>query len=119
MQRLGVRYPVVAAPMFLVSNALLLEAVGRAGAIGAVPSLNFRAHEQFRWFAFSCLLVPVLVFISHGTRFIVVAFALGYAAVAVAVAIGIAVLKYRLYDLDVVIKKTVVFAILVVLSMAA
>jgi len=50
LQRLGVRYPVVAAPMFLVSNAPLLEAVGRAGAIGAVPSLNFRAHEQFRAF---------------------------------------------------------------------
>lgn len=50
MQRLGVRYPIVAAPMFLVSNAPLLEAVGRAGAIGAVPSLNFRAHEQFRAF---------------------------------------------------------------------
>ncbi len=50
LQRLGVRYPVVAAPMFLVSNAPLLEAVGRAGAIGAVPSLNFRTHEQFRAF---------------------------------------------------------------------
>lgn len=50
MQRLGVRYPIVAAPMFLVSNAPLLEAVGRAGAVGAVPSLNFRAHEQFRAF---------------------------------------------------------------------
>jgi nitronate monooxygenase len=50
LQRLGVRYPIVAAPMFLVSNAPLLEAVGRAGAIGAVPSLNFRTHEQFRAF---------------------------------------------------------------------
>jgi len=50
LQRLGVRYPVVAAPMFLVSNAPLLEAVGRAGAIGAVPSLNFRTHEQLRAF---------------------------------------------------------------------
>jgi len=50
MQRLGVRYPIVAAPMFLVSNAPLLEAVGRAGAIGGVPSLNFRTHEQFRAF---------------------------------------------------------------------
>jgi nitronate monooxygenase len=50
MQRLGVRYPIVAAPMFLVSNAPLLEAVGRAGAIGAVPSLNFRRHEELRAF---------------------------------------------------------------------
>ncbi|HVE86750.1 MAG TPA: nitronate monooxygenase [Myxococcales bacterium] len=50
MKRLGVRYPVVAAPMFLVSNAPLLEAVGRSGGIGAVPSLNFRTGEQFRAF---------------------------------------------------------------------
>lgn len=49
-ERLGVRYPIVAAPMFLVSNAPLLEAVGRAGAIGAVPTLNFRTHEQLRAF---------------------------------------------------------------------
>jgi len=48
--RLSIRYPVVVAPMFLVSNPPLLEAAARAGAIGAVPSLNFREASQFRDF---------------------------------------------------------------------
>ena len=34
------------------------------------------------------------------------------------VAMGVAVLKYRLYDLDLVVKKTIVFAILVLLLLA-
>lgn len=47
---LGIRYPIIAAPMFLASSPALLEAVGRAGAIGALPTLNFRAHEAYRDF---------------------------------------------------------------------
>jgi nitronate monooxygenase len=47
---LGIRYPIVAAPMFLVSNAPLLQAVAEAGGIGVIPSLNFRTHEGFREF---------------------------------------------------------------------
>jgi nitronate monooxygenase len=47
---LGIRYPIVAAPMFLASSPALLEAVGRAGAIGAIPSLNFRTAEAYRDF---------------------------------------------------------------------
>ncbi|MHA7627682.1 NAD(P)H-dependent flavin oxidoreductase [Corallococcus sp. M7] len=49
-QMLGIRYPIIAAPMFLVSNAALLEAAGRAGAIGAVPSLNYRTAQAYRDF---------------------------------------------------------------------
>lgn len=47
---LGIRYPIVAAPMFLVSNRPLLEAVARADAIGLVPTLNFRTHADYRAF---------------------------------------------------------------------
>ena len=47
---LGIRYPIVAAPMFLVSNAPLLQAVAEAGGIGVLPSLNFRTHQAFREF---------------------------------------------------------------------
>jgi nitronate monooxygenase len=47
---LGIRYPLIAAPMFLASSPALLEAVGRAGAIGALPTLNFRTHEAYRDF---------------------------------------------------------------------
>jgi len=47
---LGIRYPIVVAPMFLVSNRPLLEAVARAGAIGLIPALNFRSHAEYRAF---------------------------------------------------------------------
>jgi len=47
---LGIRYPIVAAPMFLVSNPPLLQAVARAGGIGLMPTLNFRQHADYRRF---------------------------------------------------------------------
>ena len=47
---LGIRYPIVVAPMFLVSTPALLEAAGRAGAIAVIPSLNFRTHREFSEF---------------------------------------------------------------------
>ena len=45
---LGIRYPVIAAPMFLVSNVDMLAATGDAGALGAMPALNFRTTDEFR-----------------------------------------------------------------------
>jgi len=47
---LGIRYPIVVAPMFLVSTPALLLAVARAGAIAVIPSLNFRTHGAFAAF---------------------------------------------------------------------
>lgn len=44
----GIRYPIIAAPMFLVSNPEMLIAVGEAGGMGAIPSLNCRTSEAFR-----------------------------------------------------------------------
>ncbi len=40
-------YPIIAAPMFLVSNEDMVVESSEAGAIGAVPSLNFRPAEEF------------------------------------------------------------------------
>jgi nitronate monooxygenase len=45
---LGVRYPIVAAPMFLVSNVDMVVAAADAGAIGAFPSLNYRSTDELR-----------------------------------------------------------------------
>ena len=45
---LNIKYPVIMAPMFLVSNAdMLVEAI-KAGITGCVPALNYRTDEQFR-----------------------------------------------------------------------
>lgn len=47
-RRLGLRYPFVCAPMFIISNASMLISCARAGILGAIPSLNGRSHEDFR-----------------------------------------------------------------------
>ena len=47
-KKLGLRYPFVAAPMFLISNKEMLLAGAQAGILACMPSLNARTHEQFR-----------------------------------------------------------------------
>jgi nitronate monooxygenase len=44
----NIDYPIVAAPMFLVSDGKLTAAVGNAGATGAFPALNFRPVDALR-----------------------------------------------------------------------
>lgn len=45
---LGIEFPVIVAPMFLVSNTkMIIEAI-RAGVTGAIPALNYRTVEELR-----------------------------------------------------------------------
>src|SRR5579885_2155328 len=45
---MGCRYPIIAGPMFLVSDENLVVAVGEAGGLGGMPSLNWRTTDLFR-----------------------------------------------------------------------
>lgn len=45
---LGIRYPIIAAPMFLVSNEDLVVEASEAGGIGVFPALNFRPVERYK-----------------------------------------------------------------------
>jgi nitronate monooxygenase len=45
---LGCDYPVIAGPMFLVSDEKLVAAVSNGGGVGGMPSLNWRKAEDFR-----------------------------------------------------------------------
>jgi len=68
---LGIRYPIVAAPMFLVSNRQLLEAVARAGGVGLIPTLNFRQNAEYRRFLEdwpSGLVFGVNIILRHNPR---------------------------------------------------
>lgn len=47
-KKLGLRYPIVAAPMFLISNKEMIVACADAGILGCMPSLNARTPEQFK-----------------------------------------------------------------------
>jgi nitronate monooxygenase len=44
----GIDYPIIGAPMFLVSNVDMVTAISNAGAIGSFPALNFRPIEKYR-----------------------------------------------------------------------
>ncbi len=45
---LGIDYPIIAAPMFLVSNMDIVVSASEAGGIGAFPALNYRPIENYR-----------------------------------------------------------------------
>ena len=47
-EMLGIEFPIIMAPMFLVSNAAMLIEAGNAGITGAVPALNYRTDADFR-----------------------------------------------------------------------
>jgi nitronate monooxygenase len=44
---LGLEYPIIVAPMFLVSNAKMLIEAGNSGVTGCVPALNYRTINEF------------------------------------------------------------------------
>lgn len=46
-QSLKIKYPIILAPMFLVSNDEMLIAAARAGITGCIPALNYRTPEDF------------------------------------------------------------------------
>ena len=47
-EMLGIKYPIIMAPMFLVSNAKMTIEGIKAGATGAIPALNYRTDVAFR-----------------------------------------------------------------------
>ncbi len=47
-EMLGIDYPIIMAPMFLVSNAKMVIEACNAGITGTIPSLNYRTNDEFR-----------------------------------------------------------------------
>ncbi|HLV40711.1 MAG TPA: nitronate monooxygenase [Brumimicrobium sp.] len=47
-EMLNIRYPIIIAPMFLVSNTKMIIAGVKAGATAAVPAMNYRTTEELR-----------------------------------------------------------------------
>lgn len=44
---LNIQFPIIGAPMFLVSNVDMVVAISEAGGIGTFPTLNYRPTENF------------------------------------------------------------------------
>jgi hypothetical protein len=97
-------------PVFGVLNALLI--VGLVGAVASVV-VRFRRsrgveRQQMKWFVYASaliLLAPVVDQFPDAVNGVWLALVL----IATSTAIGIAVLKYRLYDIDIVINRTLVY----------
>ena len=45
---LGIRYPIIQAPMFLVSNVSMVTEAMKAGIAGCIPALNYRTLDELR-----------------------------------------------------------------------
>lgn len=45
---LDIRYPIIMAPMFLVSNVQMVVEATKSGISGAIPALNYRTDKEFR-----------------------------------------------------------------------
>ncbi len=45
---LGIKYPVIQAPMFLVSNTAMVKEAMKCGIAGCIPALNYRTLEELR-----------------------------------------------------------------------
>jgi signal transduction histidine kinase len=122
----------------LAGAADLAQAIGFLGLIPALAAsilalvLRFRRsrgeeRQQIRWLVYVVALVAVVLMIGFLQEVLVHVQALDDALFLTAVAliglgvplaIGVAILRYRLYDLDLVIKKTVLYAIVALMLVA-
>jgi len=114
---IGVQLPsIVSGPLtgasFLVLLSVLVYAV--VNLFRRLRGSSGEERLQFRWFTYSTLLILLLflpsAFLPSVPVFVQLLGAL--ALFTLPVAVGISIMRYRLYDIDVVIKKTVVYAIL-------
>jgi hypothetical protein len=97
--------------------------------LGAVVSLVVRfarargvERRQLRWLALVAILAVVAVIVAEGAHLMagsdadpVVSFSLGTITWLIPVALGAAVLRYRLYDLDRILSRTVAYGLLTLL----
>jgi hypothetical protein len=71
---------------------------------------SIEERQQLKWVAVACALLAVEIVVSEFVRVPDLLFALCLGAIPVSV--GIAMLKYRLYDIDVIINRTLIYGLL-------
>ncbi len=103
----------------LVLAAVLVLVIGALVASIAAVIVRFARSAgderlQLKWFAVAAVLVAATIIPSVATNSVIVAVLSNFAFLCLWVAIGIAVLKYRLYGIDVVISKAVLYGSLAV-----
>ncbi len=122
----AVARPLPDVPMSVIGVPLALCALGSVGAmVGAVLAVRSRLRrasgierQQLRWLAYAAALVPLAVAICllevavTGSDGPVALAGLIVALSAVPAGVGIAILRYRLYEIDRLINRTLVYAAL-------
>jgi signal transduction histidine kinase len=98
----------------LQTLSLVPGVIAILGVIGSIV-VRFRRsrgveRQQMKWFLFSFLLVPVALAVNNVPVLDRLTFLV--AVPALAISISVAVLRYRLYDIDVVISRTLVYGAL-------
>ena len=107
--------PVEQLPLFGVLSVPLV--IGCVGAVASVVVRFRRSHgverQQMKWFLYAA--VPIVTFpVTDYLPGIISDLVFGWILIGLPAAIGVAVLRYRLYDIDVVINRTLVYGSLTV-----
>ncbi|MDQ2914121.1 MAG: SHOCT domain-containing protein [Chloroflexota bacterium] len=94
--------------LVVVTSAALFDRVRRAGG---------EERQQIKWFAFAGALLLVSFLIEAAARFVpsllgASELLTSLALAAIPAAVGVAILRYRLYDIDLIINRTVVYVLL-------
>lgn len=96
---------------------LLVVGVGALGLFSRVRHASSDERQQIKWFGFAGALVVASFVVELVARFVpallsVTDLVAGLALTALPVAVGFAILRNRLYDIDLIINKTVVYVLL-------
>ena len=96
---------------------LLVVGVGALGLLSRVRGASSEERQQIKWFAYAGALVVAAFVIGIVAPFVpalltITDLASGLALTALPLAVGIAILRNRLYDIDLIINKTVVYVLL-------
>jgi signal transduction histidine kinase len=111
-----VRSDVVSGVLFTIGSLTLITCVVVSTVLLVLRFRRSRGDErqQLKWFLFasSFVLVTTIALNLFESPPLLLSVATVFALVLLSITVAIAVLKYRLFDIDVVIRKTVIFAIL-------
>ncbi len=98
-------------PVFGVLGGMFV--IGCIGALAAVVVRFYRSQgierQQMKWFVYAAAAPLLILPVANNLPEIIVGVAFGVLLVGMPAAIGIAVLRYRLYDIDVIVNRALVY----------